>query len=123
MRAVLEALLPRLGPAVVEVREAGLAAGGGARDASRGAALTCRRDGALPFEVAESCAQPGRLGLEEAVCSVCRPFLQSTSGKCCVKGGLPSSIEPVPRLCIPLTDGGVVPHEAYFAQFSKTVLT
>ena len=47
LRAVLEAPPPR--PAAVEVREACLAAGGGAGDASRGGALARRRDGALPF--------------------------------------------------------------------------
>ena len=43
--------------------------------------------------------------------SVGRPCFQSTSGKLGVKGGLPCRFEPVPRLCVLLTDGGVVPHE------------
>ena len=49
--------------------------------------------------------------LGEAVWSICRPFLQSTSGKLSVKGGLPSSGELFPRLSVLLTDGGVVPHD------------
>ena len=43
--------------------------------------------------------------------SVCRPFLQGTGGKLGVKGGLPRRKEPVPRLCVLVTDGGVVPHD------------